>query len=809
MSGISDTAIDYFAPVKNYYWRWTERGEVIEWQNGVTICYREELLYLLRSLANDDMPRLGTILLMLAACKDDWRRSTGGLGILQGIKMLVDSTKMCLHTGKEEVAPVIQQAGRFLDVVNELPKEYRTGTKRVLLLQGIAQTIAAGKKIPAVQARQLINEFASGRLDELLQDHSRLLTREYFDADLNPLAEALKIFPDKELLELKIKTGVEQVPLPVEEIGIEEKRPADLLDELEDDTRTSGIARLARHLIAALNIPMHTHGSSDQSYGGVSDITNRGDFDRLLLSELAYDDHTLMARLANNEALYLRREELPSNLEQHRKILVDTTLKMWGIPRVFAISAALACARNNKVRAAINSYSLSGEEFSLSDLSTRKGIIDMMEQLDPSLNCGKGLTSFMNSDTATGLTEYFLITSEESLHDIAFQASLSELKQPLTYLISVSRSGQLEFYEYAGKKRKLLSTAKFDLDELLFSAGKRIPKIKLKDAPAFLSYDPAPLYFPSSKVKFSGQSIYHNQDGTIAITLDHRVLYWSSKNLGAKEVMPFIDHGYYCLGFEKENTNAFYILAIHDQTAMIRLFRIGAKNLNVTVFNLTGKIKDPSWLAFDGNFIVQTRNDGNFFVIDPVTATIIAEERKEKLQEKFLSARRSTLHASLKNVKKITNNGYTTINSTDAILADRKQGIALNNRYISLFGYNNKKFIRIEYKTRTGNVIFASRKNTVTFDWMNNKGIRFLQYAWSDGSEAWVDSRGLIHLRSSDKTLPEITIVNIIGSVNTACWASDGTVSGSPYFTGVDEKSSMPEEEFYSKYIQRFIDTLK
>lgn len=809
MSRISDIAIDYFAPVKNYYWRWTERGEVIEWQNGVTICYREELLYLLRCLANDDMPRLGTILLVLTACKDDWIRSTGGLGILQGIRMLVDSTKMSLHTGKEEVAPVIRQAGRFLDIVNELPKEYRTGTKRVLLLQGIAQTIATGKKIPAVQARQLINEFASGRLDELLQDHSRLLTREYFDADLNPLAEALKIFPDKELLELKIKTGVEQVPLPAEEIRIEEKRPAELLDELEDDTRTSGIARLTRHLIAALNIPMHTHGSSDQSYGGVSDITNRGDFDRLLLSELAYDDHTLMARLANNEALYLRREELPSNLEQHRKILVDTTLKMWGIPRVFAISAALACARNNKVHAAINSYSLSGEKFSPSDLSTRKGIISMMEEIDPSLNCGKGLISFMNSDTATGLTEYFLITSEESLHDISFQASLSELKQPLTYLISVSRSGQLEFYEYAGKKRKLLSTAKFDLDELLFSAGKRIPKTTHKEAPAFLYCDPAPLYFPSSKLKFSGQWMYYSQDGLIAVTFDHRVLYWSSNKVGAKEVMPFIDQGHYTLGFEKENTNAFYILSINDQTEMIRLFRIGAKNLDVTVFDLTGKIKGPLLAVFDGKFIVQTRNNGNFFVIDPITATVIAEEPNEKLREKFLSVRENALRASFKNAKKITNNGYTAINNADAVLADRKQGIAVDNRYVSLLKSNNENHIRIQYKMRTGDVIFASVRNTVTLDWMNNKKIRFLQYAWLDGSEAWIDSRGLIHLRSSDKTLPEITIVNIIGSVNTACWASDGTVSGSSYFTGADKKSSMPEEEFYTKYIRRFIDTLK
>src|SRR4029450_3053531 len=100
------------------------------------------------------------------------------------------------------------------------------------------------------------------------------------------------------------------------EIEIPIKETGDLLEQLAQDPNTAGLAQLTHRLIAALNIPMHAHGSSSQFFGGVSDITNRGNFDRLLLSELAHDDLSLMARLANNEALYLRREELPSNPEK-------------------------------------------------------------------------------------------------------------------------------------------------------------------------------------------------------------------------------------------------------------------------------------------------------------------------------------------------------------------------------------------------------------------------------------------------------------------------------------------------------------
>jgi len=52
---------------------------------------------------------------------------------------------------------------------------------------------------------------------------------------------------------------------------------------------------------------------------------------------------------------------------------------------------------------------------------------------------------------------------------------------------------------------------------------------------------------------------------------------------------------------------------------------------------------------------------------------------------------------------------------------------------------------------------------------------------WSDGSRAFLDSRGLLHLMSSDHDLPEISLV--LGADGVAGWCSDGRQWGPQYYT--------------------------
>ena len=80
---------------------------------------------------------------------------------------------------------------------------------------------------------------------------------------------------------------------------------------LDNDQELGGMS-IARQLLAAIHLPRSLSDRDDLPVGGISDISNRGPLDRLLLSELAHDDLTLAVRIATNEALYLAARRRPA-----------------------------------------------------------------------------------------------------------------------------------------------------------------------------------------------------------------------------------------------------------------------------------------------------------------------------------------------------------------------------------------------------------------------------------------------------------------------------------------------------------------
>jgi hypothetical protein len=64
---------------------------------------------------------------------------------------------------------------------------------------------------------------------------------------------------------------------------------------------------------------------------------------------------------------------------------------------------------------------------------------------------------------------------------------------------------------------------------------------------------------------------------------------------------------------------------------------------------------------------------------------------------------------------------------------------------------------------------------------------------WSNGSKAFLDSRGMLHLKSHDPSLAEISLVLSDGEV--AGWTSDGYVCG-PSFFFEDQRPSNPQKVF-------------
>jgi len=74
-----------------------------------------------------------------------------------------------------------------------------------------------------------------------------------------------------------------------------------------------------------------------------------------------------------------------------------------------------------------------------------------------------------------------------------------------------------------------------------------------------------------------------------------------------------------------------------------------------------------------------------------------------------------------------------------------------------------------------------------------NLGCTLQVAEWPSGSKAFLDSRGLLHLKSHDPSLAEVSLVLSDGEV--AGWTSDGYVCGPSFFFD-DQRPSNPQRVF-------------
>jgi hypothetical protein len=781
----------YFQAPQNYFWRWAERGEVIEWAGGSTICYRDDLITILKELSAKGLPPFGSLLLVLAACKKELQMQEEFF-LRRAQKNLNDPSTMGL----------LDDATRLMHIISALPAELKTGLHRVHLIYEVFED--AGFVFSNVQVKDAVDELNSGRIDELIFEAGEAITNEQFINDLRYLSNALKRYPTTESLVLKLRTGLDALP-EAAEINLPQGTPPDLLDQLAQDPKTSGISRLARRVMAALNIPMHSTASGDLSFGGITDITNRGNYDKLLLSELAHDNDLLMARLVNNEALYFQREEPPENPKRQRTILVDTTLKMWGVPRVFAISAALAFAYNVKHDELVEAYALGGKLFNQIRLDTKEGVTSSLEILDHSLHCGKALQRVVSEIAATEYNEFIFITAEHIFNSPAFHASLADVRDILGFILTVNRDGKVMFYECKKGRMKLLSTAKFDLDELLFAPAE-FPKIKTGSfsgpVPAFLSVAPPPLLFPKVRIKMVPEKLFDaGEAGIIVINESQRVLRIPKKGSGAYEVLNYLEKGTYSFGIYADDVLC--IMVNNIQRNLLKYYEVNLSSASVDMTDLSGQIQYATDARFYQNsFYIRT--DHEVFSFDCGLKKVVDKKDYRGFPEMFQEGRSKNSEA--RDLKKAGEYIY----PYDSIMYKIRQlyigpagKLVLGNYTLSMV--RDELNIRINENVVKETGIHFAKEVMVNSPMLQNKLIRFAVRRWDDGSEAVLDARGLLHLKSSDPSIPEITIVLVTG-IYTACWASDGTACGFLYFIDEALVKVIPVAEFYKKNIQCFID---
>ncbi|NRB47843.1 MAG: hypothetical protein HRU41_09245 [Saprospiraceae bacterium] len=792
----------FFRASQHYFWCWAEDGDIVEWQNGDTLCYRDDLSYMLSAVAEEGLPPLGTILLLLGACQerslDDAEQSLNNCINKMAMEAQMRETLMGFKT----------QAFEFLEIIQSLPSSLRKEHNRIHLLNTLITRLP--NKIPAPKAQDIAATLQHGRWDHLFIRNELRVHIKTITTDLENLCYLYSWIPGKEDLEYLLETGVKKVPppSPVEE----EEIPLDLLAVLAEDPRTVGLSRLSKRLLAAIHIPMRTTGASDLPLGGVSDITNRGDFDRLLISELAQDQDVLSARLVNNEALYLRREEPPDQTIRERVVLIDQTIRMWGIPRVFSISAALALGQKKKGIAEQSVYGLAGSLAEKLDFNTQKGVLSALKQLHPHLHCGEALEDIQQSLYEKGYQrEIIFITEEEAFHQAAFQAHFNRIKHSISFVLLVSRTGDFWFYQYLKSNRKLLSQAQVDLNKLLFARSAK-PILSPKRSgklPYALRLEAFPLGFPALQFNYRREYTFMIPDekGVLCITPDHRALLWGGKDWepghAAKEILTHIEYGDYHFGYESPST----VFILVRQANSIQLYTLKLEEDTVQKHTLTLDTINSFFNVVykDGHFKLFNFNED--YQIDPVAGTLekldLPYQQKGIFKGLITHANQYKHSAAL--IKPMTNSGYSILTRVKRIYINEHGNLCLNNWQITLV----QQTLRLEKVEPRLAGFQAPRISQGKRLVQENPNILFGVKEWQDGSKAFVDSRGLLHLKSSDPKIPEICLVVAI-NIPLPCWASNGTYTGSRAFIPKQEQHSIvPAKQFYQETLKKFIEKLK
>lgn len=491
----------YFAPFEDYFWELLEEGStsVFVLRGGRTIIYSQLLLQILDDLASQGLPPLGSLLLAVVATNHSQEDQ------LQLIEEHMRKVITGFRPADVDVAnEVLDEAINLLRTLAALPLKYTSGTQRIQLFQLLFAN--CHNRISAHQSREvLLNAGSSvdgqGRISGL--PTAKKITRTDFDNDFRVISLLARRFPNEQAIVEQL-AAMPSLPelLPLGETP--EPGIVDLIEELIGHPLTFQVGMLIKPIWSGLNIPMHHQLPGDQPLGGFSDLSNKGDFDKLLISEFANDELLLLSRLANNEAMFLHREIPPGTDDQQRVVLLDVSLKSWGTPRILAYAAMLAIARHPRtdIRSAVFAV---GEEVKPVAFKTVDDVIASLQLLEGCLHPAAGLTKFFDRQQGKAKLEIIFIAPPDTLAQPGVKKVISDHYNAFKYWIEVGRAGEIDVYKNQNNSRKLIQQMRLTLDAI-WKSYKRVRPDADDKAGGALETPPrkaqAPLLYPASPYKF-------------------------------------------------------------------------------------------------------------------------------------------------------------------------------------------------------------------------------------------------------------------------------------------------------------------
>ena len=755
-------ASDYFQSYEKYFWLWEDDTEVLAINGGSTIAYTEELIPILASIAEKGLPSFGTILIAIIAINRTEENSLDFVHkILSSLGYNEDLKKFYL-----------EESFSFLNLLKSLPEEYKTGKRKLILLSsifedshnrinsstsiGIVNFLKEKKGRTRFQRLSVLTENVLARDFKVLQILSRKFT------NIQSIIDAMGDLPE-----------IEEELLPqLDTKSTTEKNYKDFVEELLGNSQTFQIGALIKPIWAGFSVPIFNAHPSEQPLGGVSDLSNKGDFDKLLISEFANDDLLFLSRLANNEALYLHREMPPITDKLQRIILIDISLKTWGIPKILGYASSLAISKHPKSKSESKIFVV-GDTFLPMEYEKVSTVIDGLQQVALGLNAQKGIAAFLESNKQNKQLEIFFISTPEGLKYPEIAKILAENHTLFQYIITTNIEGNIHFYKNKNNAFKHLQTIKLPLEKLW---KKPLNPIEQKHFPYVPESNEAyPLLLPLPKKRSRlipiGNEVYFVSNRCLFRIVD----YGNQTNKKGCEMV-----------LQNVPTNSKYELG-KTAKGILLFFSFNPQNREVIITDLStlqyAKVFFNEWKSTQFNEFIFLREKFTFIIKNPDVYTF-----EPNFETKIIEIEKKEYNSG------VFKNDYT---------ERQKKYIDFNSVFNGL-AFNVLKNLKEVYINEENRLVFNSSQLQT---WFRSENIQFTPYfkigkapkalaqldttkkayVFNEGSEISVNDKGFFKLRSANRDIPTIyissTIDSVLGVATETHFAGYDFFYSIPYFT--------------------------
>lgn len=795
------TLDDYFQSYEDYFWQWEDKGEVIAIPEGATIAYRNQVESLVYILSQQRLPRFGSLLLAWIATNPQAK---------ENLKHIEETLTDFIHqeisdrTNKNLIENY-ETAIHFLTTLSEIPETYKQGEKRVLVFQAIFQD--CHNCLSQKQSTAIFQGLSEEKIENYYQGKKLPFHNKVCFRDLKTLAHLSQQFPTPAAILEQVgfleKQEVDNIVFEEKKL-IEQAKPAtDLMQELLENPNTFQVGALVKQIWGSVHLPLHYHLPNQQPFGGVSDITNRGNFDKLLLSEFAHDDLIFISRLANNEALFFNREVPPSDTPYERYLLIDVSLKNWGNIKtiLFAIATALRHHPKNTITHKVFALGDAPQEVFLEDIH---GIIESLQVLGTSTHIAPTLEVFFQEAFEKD-KDVVLLTSESNYEHPAVQKILQQPQHHIDYLIQADQAGNIQTFKYKNKKRTFLQDSKLPLEVLWRRPEKPKEVVTLEDNK---------LQFPNFPILLPIPQVYRQlciaSDGVCFLfTKEKSLLKRNKENEHGKGLELLVQH----LPF---NPTSAAIGLNQNQEYVLLMYSINQKELFLlNLFTKKNKvIPFPEWASRQAHFIFYHHQ---FYYIKDDQHWIINMEgkiTKKQTESDFLHFEQEKYIEK----KSVQESSFKTV-SRQPILKNIHK-IYINENHNLVFNIHELRVV----PRKTPFVGFAVKRNDSTLHQTTTTTNSFVHniFYFKEGSKIITNPLGVVKLISSNPDIPPFFILILVDGMLRA--ASEHEFSGNDYYARFKEnpvkqakyanymgtiQNTISSMDFYNKYILAFINHIE